>query len=804
MDANDPTVIGPRAKRSRLSLERWPLRWKVGATLVVPIVLAAAFGALRIQNELSDASKLSVATANTNVVTPAVAFVDRLDVLATAAAQGAPLTEPLAGFDAAAASLTSLIRSGDFDASVTTDLATASVTARTVRDELAAGARPGTLLANRLDAVAAGVASAIATSTASVDDGSVRSIAERLTTVFAAQRSLTTQQVLAATPDFAASFELRTTAAEAAGAEAAAIERLIQLTPDADAVALRSQSDVRRAAYPRPPGEPVVTPDFTESVTSSAEQYGTLVRQLSTDLSDTVAARANGLKSAALRDTAIILGAILAALVFALGVGRSLIRSIGRVRRGALDVAQVQLPEEIEQLSKGARVSEVAALPVDTDEEIGQLARAIDDIHLQAVRLASEHGVRLQIGDMFETLSRRSRSLVEEQLVLIETLEQDEDDPGRLDHLFRLDHLATRMRRNGDNLLVLADTVERHRRMPPVPVSEMLRAAISEVEDYRRVELGPSVDGSVVGAAAADIGHMVAELLDNALQYSPPDAPVWITVSRAVDAGLLVEIADRGLGMPEEDVAAANERLALGGEVTSDTAKRMGLFVVGRLARRHGATVRLRSSTGAGQNPGVTASVHLPGALLTLRPELVDASFDRRPASPVERAASNGSPRQPAPPPVLAQVHGLPQRSPGASGVTGVGAPPREPTPEPEEAPVEPVWPQPESDDGSIYARMASEWSRPRLAARSVQPEPPAPPTPKEPAETTQRHTESGLPIRQRGARLLPGHVDEGADAGPEVRNDPAAIRDVLSRQLTGVRKGRAETEDADRPGGDQ
>ena len=244
----------------------------------------------------------------------------------------------------------------------------------------------------------------------------------------------------------------------------------------------------------------------------------------------------------------------------ALGVGRSLIQSIGSLRRGALQVAQVQLPEEIERLSKGGGVPEMTALPVRTNEEVGQLARAIDDIHFQAVRLASEHGVRLQIGDMFETLSRRSRSLVEEQLVLIETLELDEEDPARLDHLFRLDHLATRMRRNGDNLLVLADTVDRHRRPAPVQLPDVMRAAMSEVEDYRRVTLGATVDSLIVGAAAGDVGHLIAELLDNALRYSPPESSVWVTASRTVYAGILVEVADRGLGMSAEDLHAANER----------------------------------------------------------------------------------------------------------------------------------------------------------------------------------------------------------------------------------------------------
>ena len=786
MGANDPEIVGrAHPKRSRLSFDGWPLRWKVAATLVVPIVLAATIGAVRIQGELAEASKLGVASSNTTIIAPAVEFVDRLDALAAASAGGNALADPIARYDESATALAELLRSTEFDPAVTAELASATATAKTVRDEIAAGAPASTVLAERADSVASGVASAVAISTAAVDDAAVRPIADQLTTVLAAQRALTAQQILVAAPDFATSVELRTRAAEAAGAEAAAVERLGRLTLDADTVTLRGQSDIRRAAYTRPLGEALASTDTSASIQASANLFRVMARQLATDLESTVQARAIALRSAALRDTAIILGAVLAALVFALGVGRSLVQSIGRLRRGALQVARVELPREIDQLSKGAAVPGVEPLPVDTDEEVGQLARAIDDIHLQAVRLAEEHGVRLQIGDMFETLSRRSRSLVEEQLVLIETLEHDEDDPARLDHLFRLDHLATRMRRNGDNLLVLADTVDRHRRLPAVPVAEMLRAAVSEVEDYRRVALGAVAEGSIAGAAAADIGHMLAELLDNALQYSPPDSPVWITVSRAVDAGLLVEISDRGLGMPADDVREANERLALGGEITSDTAKRMGLFVVGRLARRHGATVTLRTSLGNSDQPGVTASVHLPGALLA------HGAADTVPdPAPIERL--NGADRRraiavvppipaapaPAPPPVEPAVAartggGLPMRSPGASGVPGAETPPPPP-------PREPAWPKPEAGDRSIYARMTSEW----MTAPAEEPETPMP-----------QQTRSGLPIRERGARMIPDHADPTPRTG-EPRNDPDAIRDVLSRQLTGVRRGRAETDD--------
>ena len=807
MAGNGPNVVEhARPAMSRASFTGWPLRWKVAAIMVLPVLLAATFGALRIQNELSAASKLSVASGDAAIVVPAVEFVDQLDGLAYAAASGAPLNEPLAQFDASATDLATVTASAEFKPTVAAALATASATAKTLRDEIAAGHPVAPVqLAEQAQSASTDVASAIAKTTATVGDGAVQVLADRLVNGLAAQRAFTTQRVLSAAPDYADSDMLRTKVAEAAGAEAAAIDRLAQLG---------------------------------ESASPSDDQYDGMVQQLSTDLERMVHARANTLQSAALRDTAIILGAVLTALVVALGVGRSLIRSIGGLRRGALEVAQVQLPEEIERLSQGGGVPEITALPVHTHEEVGQLARAIDDIHFQAVRLAGEHGVRLQIGEMFETLSRRSRSLVEEQLSLIETLELDEDDPVRLDHLFRLDHLATRMRRNGDNLLVLADTVERHRRSAPAPLLEVLHAAMSEVEQYRRVTIGPTGDVSIVGAAAGDVGHLIAELLDNALRYSPPESLVSVTVSRAVDAGILIEVADRGLGMSTEDLRTANERLALGGEVTPETAKRMGLFVVGRLARRHEATVRLRATDALNGQPGVTASVYLPGALTApaagsfpdaplplaangrvplheLAGGLVgDANADDEPTPPVsapDTLSRNGS--------------ALPKRSPGASGVNGVIgaadrpklAPAAEPsrasntfayfaprsTPEAPSSPsVEPESVQ-TSESAPIYERMVSEWlmdpttldSRNgtwataaddgwAAAAQAVEQKP-------------QRHTESGLPIRERGARLVPGHAGNGSDAGADERRDPAAVGAMLNRALAGVRNGRAERSSA-------
>ncbi|HET6733909.1 sensor histidine kinase [Mycobacterium sp.] len=867
MEADGPSVV-ERAHPtvSRASFEGWPLRWKVAAIMVLPVLLAATFGALRIQNELSAASTLSVASGDAVIVVPAVEFVERLDGLAYAAASGAPIEEPLAQFDASATTLASLTTSAEFDPTVAAALVTASSTAKTMRDEIASGPMPQLRIAEQAQSVVNGVVSAIATATATIDDGAVRPLADQLVSVLAAQRALTTQRVLVAAPDFADSAVLRTKVADAAGAEAAAIDRLDQLTPTSEGTALRAASDARRDAYTRPPAESVYVPRFITSMRTSADQYHAMAQRLASDLERTVHARANALRSAALRDTAIFLGAVLATLVFALGVGRSLIRSIGGLRRGALQVAQVQLPEEIDRLSKGGGVPEITALPVHTNEEVGQLARAIDDIHFQAVRLASEHGVRLQIGEMFETLSRRSKSLVEEQLALIETLELDEDDPARLDHLFRLDHLVTRMRRNGDNLLVLADTEERHRRSAPVPLPEVLRAAMSEVEEYRRVTLAPTGDASIVGAAAGDVGHLIAELLDNALRYSPPDSLVSVTVSRAVDAGILVEVADRGLGMSAEDLHAANERLAVGGEVTPETAKRMGLFVVGRLARRHDATVRLRATDALNAQPGVTASVYLPGKLIAPPSEIADTvddplagSFGDAPLRSTERrripdrqfeseldvgAASTHADEGRPPATTLASesatpVHNgssLPKRSPGASGVNGVASPEDgrtaakpEPAAEeeqpvrqstsntfayfttrstPEEAPSQDVpapSAPPETESAPIYEGMVSEWlmdpttleSRDRVWATPADAGWAAAENAVE--QKPQRHTDAGLPIRERGARLVPGHARNGSEAGADVGRDPAAVGNMLSRAMAGVRSGRAESTGAHR-----
>src|SRR5690606_5096990 len=189
-------------------------------------------------------------------------------------------------------------------------------------------------------------------------------------------------------------------------------------------------------------------------------------------------------------------------------------------------------------------------------------------------------------------------------------------DPRLLENLFRLDHLAARMRRNGDNLLILAGTKQRRAKSAPVEIADVLRAAISEVEDYERVKLGATPRGALKEPAASDLAHLFAELLDNALRASPPETDVKFTFAQAHDQGLLIEVADRGIGMPPAEMAEINRKLEQTAEPGPETARHMGLFVVGRLAERHGLTVRLRPTFDTARDPGVTVTVHVPVGLI--------------------------------------------------------------------------------------------------------------------------------------------------------------------------------------------
>ncbi len=316
------------------------------------------------------------------------------------------------------------------------------------------------------------------------------------------------------------------------------------------------------------------------------------------------------------RDATILLGSLFATLLLVVVVARSMLVPLRTLRDTAFEVADRRLPDAIRRIRDTDDVPDISVAPVEvhTREEIGQVARAFDAVHGEAVRLAAEQSLlRRNVNDMFVNLSRRSQGLVERQLRLIDQLENSEQDPEQLSNLFQLDHLATRMRRNSENLLVLAGSELARRSTRPVPAVDVLRAAVSEVEDYQRVIVQTPPPVNVLGLAVNDLVHLVAELLDNATTYSPPDSRVVVNSSLNGHGDLIVEITDQGVGMPWDQLVDFNHRLTDPPVIDVSVSRRMGLFVVGRLATRHGVGVRLGSNDG---EPGLTAVVTVPADLV--------------------------------------------------------------------------------------------------------------------------------------------------------------------------------------------
>jgi signal transduction histidine kinase len=329
----------------------------------------------------------------------------------------------------------------------------------------------------------------------------------------------------------------------------------------------------------------------------------------------------------------VILLVLLVSLLFTVFVGRSMVRPLRRLRAGALEIAGVRLPETVRRMNEadGENVPvEVEPIDVDSSDEIGEVARAFDQVHREALRLAAtEAALRGNVNAMFVNLSRRSQSLVERQIRLIDELEQGEQDSERLSSLFQMDHLATRMRRNSENLLVLAGHESSRRWNQPVPLVDVLRAAISEIEQYERVMLNVQPGISVRGPAVNDVVHLIAELAENATSFSSADTPVSVSGHMLGSGGVLLDITDEGVGMGGDEMAHANWRLDNPPVVDVAVSRRMGLFVVARLAARHGIRVRLRPASGS----GLTALVWLPDEVIVHE----GANGAMGPARPVER-----------------------------------------------------------------------------------------------------------------------------------------------------------------------
>ncbi|MCX4746617.1 nitrate- and nitrite sensing domain-containing protein [Kitasatospora sp. NBC_01287] len=358
-------------------------------------------------------------------------------------------------------------------------------------------------------------------------------------------------------------------------------------------------------------------------VQATASEIGPLrateTQLLGSVVGDAVTAKDGAQTDAILNASIVIASLVLAGLLTGF-IARSMILGMRVLNTSALEIANTRLPDLVEKLSKTDpdRVdTNVEAIALWGRDEIGEVARAFDQVHRQAVALAAEQALlRGNLNAIFSNLSRRSQGLIQRQLALITDLENNEADPDQLENLFKLDHLATRMRRNGENLLVLAGEEPGRRWNTPVPLVDVLRAAASEVEQYERIELSGIPEAEVIGAAVTDLVHLLAELLENATSFSSPQTRVNVNATRLPDGRVLVEIHDKGIGLTAEDFAEINEKLAEPPTVDASISRRMGLFVVGRLSDRHDIRVQLRPS---GESAGTTSLVMLPAALTQMR-----------------------------------------------------------------------------------------------------------------------------------------------------------------------------------------
>ncbi|MFE9191022.1 nitrate- and nitrite sensing domain-containing protein [Micromonospora sp. NPDC007208] len=516
---------------------------------------------------------------------------------------------------------------------------------------------------------------------------------------------------------------------------------------------------------------------------SASQQRQELLRQLEAGVLDDAVRQAEEASDDQLRTTLLVVGGVvtvlLAALLISLLIGRSVARSMRLLRSQALRIAQVELPDTLDRLKTvtgGVPRIDVAPAVVRSLDEIGELAEAFVAVHRSAVTVAVEQALmRRNVNAMFVNLARRSQVLVERQLELLDDLEREESDPDQLENLFKLDHLAARMRRNDESLLVLAGTDSTRRWNRPVGLGAVLLAAAAEIEQYQRVRIESVVDVHVVGHAVGELVHLLAELLENATAFSRPDTVVVVTAR--VEAGApLIEIVDRGLGMSPAALVQANEVLASPPAADVAAVERMGLFVVSHLAARLGVRVRL-----TGGEDGLVARLALPAVLLA---PAGNVELDAPPSARMLAAsAARGLAGQSgAAGPAAAPVPGAAARDlPVAGRPPGVGVP-RQGRPVPVRAEDVLTPNAARGGGGGWYSRQGP--SGPAVPA------PAAPPTVPVTAGTNER----GLPVRVPMAQL--SAVTRSAQpmsAPTRTDPDPEAVGGMLSRLYSGVRRAEAE-----------
>ncbi|MEU4776178.1 sensor histidine kinase, partial [Micromonospora sp. NPDC023644] len=399
---------------------------------------------------------------------------------------------------------------------------------------------------------------------------------------------------------------------------------LVDSTVSGDAVTLadRVAADITRSVGQKS----LVT---AQDATAAIGAVNDLMRWAEIRLQDRLLSQADQARSDVIRqafiETALVLLTLIVAVTLAVVLARSLNHSLRRLREGALSVANHDLPDAVKRLQNVGNVGDGGVeeivrqvrdpIQLNNRDEVGQVALAFNVVHREAVRVAAEQAaLRTSVSAMFLNLARRSQTLVDRMIGELDAIERGEEDPKRLAQLFELDHLATRMRRNDENLLVLAGADSAVPRRDDALLVDVLRAAQSEVELYNRIEFGTvDTDISVAAHAVNDVVRLVAELLDNATRFSPPTTTV-VADGRRIRDYVLIQVEDRGLGLTDDQLDSLNRRLAAPPSVDVAAFRLMGLAVVSRLASRYGIRVELRRNV----EGGTVAQVTLPAATVVL------------------------------------------------------------------------------------------------------------------------------------------------------------------------------------------
>jgi signal transduction histidine kinase len=628
----------------------WRLSVKLAAVTLVPILIALVLGGITISNQVQRSNDFERIDRLVVLSTDVRAIVDALQQERTRTA--ALLTQGTVGsspeLDAARTATDRALKPLRADTTRVTQVddalaapGTASNNALArlaeVRQQVAAGQLDSVQALDAYSAMTSALLSLDTSLVAGMGDPSVSGSANALHDLQVAKEEVATSQVLLSygiargsltptqlnqlrTAEVRLADRLEDFRAAATGAQGQDFDRTVT-GPDFDTRS-RLVSSVLAA-------QGVTASDALDAI--SGEQWNSVstgvvnsLRAVSQRLGDQVATTSGELVDSSGTDAGLLAVLLFAALVLTAAVvfliTRQLLRSLRLLRTSALDVADRQLPAAVQNIQEGREQgAEITPVAVGTADEIGQVAKAFDAVHSQALRLATEQAaMRTGYSSVFVNLSRRSQSLVQRQLQLIERLERDEEDADQLATLFQLDHLATRMRRNNENLMVLSGAEPGRRSGQPVTSADVLRAAVSEIEQYQRVVVQPPPTARIVGYAASDLMRLIAELLDNATAFSAPETQVTVSTRVSDQGGLVIDVMDKGIGMNEAEVAEANARLTEAATVDLATSRRMGLFVVGRLAGRHRIAVNLH---GGKDIVGVRATVTVPAELVMDLPE---------------------------------------------------------------------------------------------------------------------------------------------------------------------------------------